>query len=92
MTSKRIEYAPEAIEKMRRRGFSRSDVRWLVAEGEPASANQYPGAEPRFAKRGYIRGREAQAIYLENAERILVISPHWIISKGELARQKKRGK
>jgi len=92
MTSKRIEFAPEAIDKMRRRGFSRSDVRWLLAEGESVPANQYPGADPRFAKRGYVGRREAQVIYLENAERILVISPHWIISTGELARQKKRGK
>ena len=92
MTSKRIEYAPEAIGKMHRRGFTRTDIRWLLAEGTPVEANQYPGAATRFAKRGYVGRREAQVVYLENAERILIISPHWMISKGELSRQKKRGK
>lgn len=91
MTNKRVEWARKVGDKMRTRGFGRADVRWLLERGLPVPTVTLRG-ETRFAKQGYVRGREAKVVYLENDERILVISPQWILSKGELARQKARPK
>ena len=64
----------------------------MVAERWQCAAHQIRALIPGSPSPA-CRSREAQVIYLENAERILVISPHWIISKGvRLACQKKRGK
>lgn len=77
MTPKRIEFDPHAVDDMRERRISRGDVRWLLAQGLPAEA-ETRGGETRYGRRGHLGRREAKVIYLENAERILVISVMWI--------------
>jgi len=77
MTPKRIELDPHLVGRMHKRGISREDVRWLLAEGLPAAA-ETRGGETRLAKRGYLGKREAKVVYLENAERILVITVMWV--------------
>jgi hypothetical protein len=66
---KRVEYDSHAIRRMRSRGLTRVHVRFLLAKGlwqpEPAK----PGRDPRFSRTGYIGGRQARIVYLENAER-----------------------
>ena len=77
MTPKRIEFDPHAVEQMRQRGISRNDVRWLLAQGLPAEAETRTG-EVRRARRGYLGRREAKVVYLENAERLRVITVMWV--------------
>lgn len=78
MTYKRIEYDPHAVRRMQKRGITRADVRFLLATGlwQPEAA--LPGRDPRFSKRGYIGRREARVVYLENAERLYVVTAEWI--------------
>jgi hypothetical protein len=73
MTYKRIEYDPHAVARMRQRGFDRADVRWLVTQGEPL-----PPAGRKRHRSGWIGGREAKVAYLEDADRIYVITVMWV--------------
>jgi len=78
MTSKRVEYDRHAIDRMRERGITRQDVRWLLAQGRPASADQRMHSEPVFGREGYLESRrEAKIIYLENAERVYIVTVMW---------------
>lgn len=88
MTPKRIEFSEHAIDDMQERGFRREDVRWILAQGHEADVVTRWG-ETRYAKAAILRNREGKVVYLENNERILVISVQWVLSKGALARQKK---
>lgn len=77
MTTKRVEYGSHAVQRMRERGIRRGDVRWLLAQGLPAEADQGQHSDPVFARRGTIGGREAKVVYLENAVRVYVITVMW---------------
>jgi hypothetical protein len=77
MSPKRIEYSSHAVQQMRARGITRPDVRWILAQGLPAEAETRRG-EQRLAKRGYLDRREAKVVYLENAERIEVVTVMWV--------------
>jgi hypothetical protein len=77
MTHKRIEYDPHAVRRMRQRGFTRQDVRTVLALGARAAEAYREGAAPRYSKRLPLRGRDAVVIYLEDAHRIYVITVEW---------------
>lgn len=77
MTYKRIEYDPHAARRMREREFTRSEVRWLLHHGEREALPTQFG-EQRWGRRGWIRGKEALLVYLENAERIYVLTVQYI--------------
>ena len=74
MTYKLILIDAHAAKRMGERGFTRSDVRWLLAQGAPFEARQRTGSDARFGRRGLIRGRDTALVYLEDAHRILVIT------------------
>lgn len=89
MTPKRIEYDPHAVGRMRTRRFTRADVRWLLAEGIKAPEGT---RDNRWGARGYIRGQEAKVIYLENQERLYILTVEWIISGAKVAKNKRKEK
>lgn len=78
MTPKRVEYDPHAVRRMRLRGFTRQDVRTILAVGVWSPEYARPGAEQRFSKRAYLGRREARVVYLENAERVYVVTVEWV--------------
>ena len=80
MTPKRIEYDVHANDQMRDRKITRADVRWLLADGVMCEAV--------FARCGYLRGREAKVVYLENAERVYVVTVMWVLSRAAVEREK----
>jgi hypothetical protein len=69
VTAKQIWYSHHARLMLRARGFTRRDVRWLLAQGVATDlgGNVYD-------RRGYLRKKEVSLIYHENATRILVIT------------------
>ncbi len=77
MTHKRVQYSDHAVQRMRERRFTRQDVRWLLAKGTWEPNPTALGRETRFAKRGYIGTGEAKVVFLEDAERIEVITVEW---------------
>lgn len=78
MTPKRVEYDPHAARRMRLRRITRQDVRTILAVGVWSPETTRPGAEQRFSKRAYLGNREAMVVYLENAERLYVITVEWV--------------
>lgn len=77
MTYKGMFFRYHAVLRMRERGFRRGDVRWLLAKGVPAEADQVSN-EHRLARQGYIDKREAKVVYVENAQRIEIVTVMWI--------------
>ena len=73
MTYKRIEYDPHAIARMKQRGFSRRDVRWLLTQGHLLATEG-----SRQHRGGRVRGRDAKVAYLEDSHRIYVITVMWL--------------
>lgn len=92
MTPKRIEYDVHAVDQMAERNISRDSIRWLLAQGTVCQADQSAHSEPVFARCGYLRGREAKVIYLENAERIYVITIMWVVSRAKVLREREAKK
>ena len=78
MTYKLIVFAPHAKGRIKGRGTTRSDVRWLLAHGISFAAAQRDGADLRLGKRGYLGRDEAAIIYTENAQQILIITIMWV--------------
>jgi hypothetical protein len=87
MTPKRVEYDPHFVDDARDRGFTRQDARWLLERGMDVPTVGRAG-DTRFTREGEIRGRQARLVYLENAERIYIISIQWVLSQGGRRRQK----
>ncbi len=81
MTPKLITYSDHAESRLRERGFTRQDVRALLARGIWQQESSLPGAAPRFSKRGYLGQREARVVYLEDAERVHVVTVEWTDEK-----------
>lgn len=78
MTHKRIEYDPHAVARMRQRGFTRQDVRTMLAQGLKGWAPDRRGRSRARAARLYFGRREARVIYFENAERLYVVTVEWV--------------
>jgi len=74
MTPKLVRYTDHALAQMRERVISRSDVRWLLAQGLPFEPVQWPGGEHRLGKRGNVGRRELGVVYLEGQAAILVLT------------------
>jgi hypothetical protein len=76
MVAKAIHYTDHAVKRLSR-GFTREDVRWLIAQGVRAV---WPSKGPTtyWASAGHIRGREARVLFIEDAHRYLIISIEWV--------------
>ena len=66
------------VARMRERGMSRQDVRWLVAQGIRASEPTGSGTPQRWSCRGYLGGEEAKVIFIEDRHAITVVTVEWI--------------
>lgn len=73
MTFKVIGYTTHALEMMEERGFTRADVRTVLATG-----SRFPDIVARGSvyhmKVAGLDGREVGVVYLEDARRILIIT------------------
>ena len=78
MTAKRIEYDPHALAQMFKRGFTHRDVEGLLATGTWSLATTKPGREQRYQREGRVRDWPARVIFLENAERLYVVTVMWV--------------
>lgn len=92
MTPKRIEFDPHAVDQMRYRRYTRQDLRWLLAVGRPCEADQRLHSDPVFARCGEIRGEQVKTIYLENAERLYVITVMREQTRASVLRERKARK
>lgn len=90
MSPKRLLLDPHAQDNIRERGITRGEIRWLLARGTSVPAEQHPTGERRYAKSGYLGRKQATVVYLENAERIYVITIMWNLTKAAQAREKQR--
>lgn len=77
MTPKLISYSDHAVRRMQQRGFTRQDVRTLLAKGIYQRLYSLPGADARHSKRAYLGNREARVIYVEHATVIHVVTVEW---------------
>ncbi len=90
MTHKRIEYSDHAAGRLPGRHITRQEVRWLLARGV---RERLTGSY--WMVRGDVGGSECHVVYLENQERVLVVTVEWKLSRGQVAklkRQRKKGK
>lgn len=78
MSAKRIDFDPHALAQMYKRGFSHRDVDVLLATGTWSLATTRPGAEQRYQREGKIRDWPARVVYLENEERVHIITVMWV--------------
>ena len=76
MTPKLLQYSDHAARRLRLRGITRQDVRWLLAHGIHAFEPTVAG-EQRQSRRGYLGHYEAKVVYIEDAIRILIITVEW---------------
>lgn len=76
MIPKAIHYTDHGAIRLNR-GFTRSDVRWLLARGARAV---WPTKGPTtyWTATGYVRGREGRVVFIEDARRYLVVSLEWV--------------
>ncbi len=79
--SKRIEYSRHALQQMQDRGITEVQARWLLTHGKPCQATSRPGRETRRAMCGLVGSKEAKAVYLENADRIFVVTVMWVYER-----------
>ena len=78
MSTKPVRYDPHAVDDMRLRGFTRQDVRWLLAHGVRTEERTDAGRQ-RYGVRAYLRqGWQALAVFLEFPDHIYVISVQWV--------------
>ena len=78
MTRKPLEHSAHALQRMTERGFTRADIRWLVAVGIPIEPMLRAGLVARLRKRGYIGRQEAMVTYVESSDRIRIVTVMWI--------------
>jgi hypothetical protein len=73
MTPKRITYSRHALTRLKERGITRMQVRWLLARGIRESVATLHG-ERRHGRRGYIHDCEIRVVYLERSDEIHVVT------------------
>ena len=73
MTFKAVAYTTHALEMMEERGFTRADVRTVLAIGSRLGDIVARGSVYHM-KVAVLDGREAGVVYLEDARRILIIT------------------
>jgi hypothetical protein len=76
MIAKPVGYTLHADQRLRDRGIRRSDVRFMLARGVRVLISS-SGAETVWRVRAYIGTREAAAVFVENAQRYLIITVEW---------------
>ena len=76
MVAKAIHYTDHAVARLDR-GFTRADVRWLIAQGRRAI---WPSKGPTryWTATGYIGHREGRIVFIEDAHRYLIITVEWV--------------
>jgi hypothetical protein len=78
VTPKPIVYSAHARVRLRERHVTREHVRWLIARGRRAPATTIAGAQ-RWSCRGCPDGRrEAEVVFIEDAEQITIVTAYWI--------------
>lgn len=80
MIPKAIRYVAHSLMRLKQRGFTRADVRFLLARGERSKATSLHGAQ-RWEAKGYVGGREAAVIFIETAYDYLIITVEWVGEK-----------
>lgn len=81
MVHKAILYGDHAVPQMERRGLTRADVKWLLAQGIRTPAPTRAGAAQRWEARGYIGHREAAVIFIETATTVIIVTVEWLDSE-----------
>jgi hypothetical protein len=76
MTHKAIHYSNHARQRLTERRITRQQVRWVLARGVRAESPTAAGAQ-RWSSRGVINSRELEVIFLEDADRIVVVTTLW---------------
>jgi hypothetical protein len=74
--AKSIWYTEHAKARVRERGISRRDVRYLIARGNRLAVSS-DSAEQLWRSRAYLGRREASVVFVENAVRYLIITVQW---------------
>lgn len=77
MVPKPIWYTDHARRRMRERGITRPQVRFLIARGNRRPLSDSTDRDV-WESRAYLGKREASVVYSENAERYLIITVQWI--------------
>lgn len=78
MTPKPIVYSDHARLRLKERHITREQVRWLIAQGHRTELPTAAGAQ-RWSCRGCPDGRrEAEVIFIEDAEQITIVTAYWI--------------
>ena len=77
MNAKRILYSDHARGRLRQRGITRQDVRWLLARRDRARKETRGGAQ-RWSCRGYLGTHEARVIFMEDATSQTIVTVEWI--------------
>lgn len=66
-----------ASKKLPETGITRGEIRWLVRNGAPYAPDTLVSGH-RYARRGFIRQRLAEVIYIEDAHQILIRTIMWV--------------
>lgn len=77
MTPKQIIYSDHASGRLRSRGITRQNVRWLLAQGNRTKAPTLSGVQ-RWECVGYLGHHEASVIFIEDATTILIVTVQWL--------------
>lgn len=86
---KALHFDGHALDQMRIRGFTRQDVKWLMARGRRSLAPTW-GGDQRWEARGYLGRREAQVIFIPFPTHDLVVTVAWIQKKEQAKRRERR--
>ncbi len=82
MNPKAIVYSAHAAGRLKERRITRQQVRWLLSSGiretAPEQGRRFTYDGNVWQVRGYLGKREAAAIFVEDAHRILIITVEWI--------------
>lgn len=81
MTHKKVIFPDHTLDQMRERGFTRADVRRILAVGRAVPVETFHG-EKRHGKVAYTktsrRRGDAMVVYLEDANRIELVTVMWV--------------
>lgn len=62
----------------------------MLAEGIREELEVRAASEQRWGRRGVVRGGEIMVVYLERADHLYIVTVQYLLSKGEVARQKRK--
>ncbi len=77
MSPKAIEYSDHARGRLKERGITRHQVRWVLARGVRVLSPTVAGRQ-RWSCRGMTGRRTLEVIFLEDATRLLVVTALWV--------------